>query len=109
MPSQDKSLKEEEEFVTPTKVEMSNNSVEHSSYNEDDDSSSFQEDGDKPTPMPTTAKSDEPNKNQDKVQATPAAFKRRQASSHLVINSPTDHIFSPISSKLLHRKKHLKD
>lgn len=108
MPSQDKSQDEKKDFVTPTKVEISNDLIEQSSHKEDDDSF-LQEDGDKPTPMPTTTNSDEQTKNQDKVQATPAAFKRRQASSHLVINSPTDHIFSPISSKLLHRKKHLKD
>lgn len=37
--------------------------------------------------------------------ATPAIFKRRQATRHLVVNSPTDHIFSPCSQKLLHKKR----
>lgn len=40
-----------------------------------------------------------------KLKATPAIFKRRQATRHLVIQSPTDHIFSPVSQKLLNRKR----
>lgn len=35
---------------------------------------------------------------------TPAVFKRRQATRHLVVQSPTDHIFSPMSQKLLQRR-----
>lgn len=40
-----------------------------------------------------------------KLKATPAVCKRRQATRQFVINSPTDHIFSPCSQKLLHHKK----
>ena len=40
-----------------------------------------------------------------KLKATPAVFKRRQATKHLVVQSPTDHIFSPCSQKLLHKKR----
>lgn len=40
-----------------------------------------------------------------KMKATPAVCKRRQATRHLVIQSPTDHIFSPCSQKLLHKKR----
>lgn len=36
---------------------------------------------------------------------TPAINKRRQATKHIVVNSPTDNIFSPISQKLLGRKR----
>ena len=36
---------------------------------------------------------------------TPAISKRRQATKHIVINSPTDNIFSPITKKLLGRKR----
>lgn len=51
---------------------------------------------------------DEPNDEhvmEAKKKATPANCKRRQATRHLVIQSPTDHIFSPCSQKLLHNKK----
>lgn len=37
--------------------------------------------------------------------ATPAAFKRRQTTRELVIQSPTDRIFSPCSQKLLQKHK----
>lgn len=40
-----------------------------------------------------------------KDKATPAVSRRRQATRHLVIQSPTDHIFSPCSQKLLHKKR----
>lgn len=40
-----------------------------------------------------------------KLIATPAVFKRRQATKHLEVQSPTDHIFSPISQKLLAKKR----
>lgn len=40
-----------------------------------------------------------------KLKATPAVFKRRQATKHLVVDSPTDHIFSPCSQKLLQKKR----
>lgn len=40
-----------------------------------------------------------------KLKATPAIFKRRQATKHLVVQSPTDHIFSPISQRLLQKKR----
>lgn len=40
-----------------------------------------------------------------KKKATPAVCKRRQATRHLVVQSPTDHIFSPCSQKLLQRKR----
>lgn len=40
-----------------------------------------------------------------KLKATPAVFKRRQATRHLVVQSPTDHIFSPCSQKLLQKKR----
>lgn len=36
---------------------------------------------------------------------TPAINKRRQATKHIIVNSPTDNIFSPISQKLLGRKR----
>lgn len=42
-----------------------------------------------------------------KFKATPAVCKRRQATQHLVVQSPTDHIFSPCSQKLLQKKKGL--
>lgn len=40
-----------------------------------------------------------------KAKATPAFFKRQQATKHLVVNSPTDHFFSPITQKLLLKKR----
>lgn len=40
-----------------------------------------------------------------KDKATPAVSRRRQATRHLVIQSPTDHIFSPCSQRLLHKKR----
>lgn len=40
-----------------------------------------------------------------KNKATPAVCKRRQATRHLVVQSPTDHIFSPCSQKLLQKKR----
>lgn len=40
-----------------------------------------------------------------KKKATPAVCKRRQATKHLVVQSPTDHIFSPCSQKLLQKKR----
>ena len=40
-----------------------------------------------------------------KLAATPAVFKRRQATRQLVIQSPTDRIFSPCSQKLLQKKR----
>lgn len=40
-----------------------------------------------------------------KLKATPAVFKRRQATRHLDIQSPTDYIFSPCSQKLLHKRR----
>ena len=36
---------------------------------------------------------------------TPAVHKRRQATKHIMIQSPTDNIFSPISQKLLGKKR----
>lgn len=39
-----------------------------------------------------------------KITATPAIFKRRQATKHLVVQSPTDNFFSPISQRLLQKK-----
>lgn len=49
-------------------------------------------------------------KNEDhakeaKMKATPAVNKRRQATRHFVVQSPTDHIFSPCTQKLLHPRK----
>lgn len=37
---------------------------------------------------------------------TPAVVRRSQASKHLIVQSPTDNIFSPISRKLLGKKRH---
>lgn len=36
---------------------------------------------------------------------TPALNKRRNATKHIVVQSPTDNIFSPISQKLLGKKR----
>lgn len=40
-----------------------------------------------------------------KAKATPAFFKRQQATKHLVVQSPTDHFFSPVTQRLLLKKK----
>lgn len=53
----------------------------------------------KPKPQPQQ----QPVLDQAKVKATPAICKRRQAA--LVVQSPTDHLFSPCSQKLLHKKR----
>lgn len=41
----------------------------------------------------------------NKPMFTPAVFKRRQITKHHVVQSPTDNIFSPISQKLLGKKR----
>lgn len=63
-----------------------------------DDTFTSEEGGDGP------AKSEE-HAIEAKKKATPAVFKRRQATRHLVVNSPTDHIFSPCSQRLLQKKR----
>lgn len=45
---------------------------------------------------------------QAQVSATPAINKRRQATRDLIVQSPTDRIFSPISRRLLKRKTVIK-
>lgn len=40
-----------------------------------------------------------------KLKATPAIIKRNQATRHLVVQSPTDNIFSPISQRLMRKRK----
>lgn len=44
------------------------------------------------------------NSKYAKSAATPAISKRRQANKHLVVQSPTDNIFSPCSQRLLRNR-----
>lgn len=62
----------------------------------------------------TSEQGDEPGSSEEhakeaKSKATPAVSKRRQATRHLVVQSPTDHNFSPCSQKLLQKRRTVKD
>jgi len=71
----------------------------------DVDTSHYEDTADFSKPMSGDIQTPEETKVPMHTMQTPAINKRRQATKHIVVNSPTDNIFSPISKKLLGKKR----